>query len=100
MKVTHNVRQVARGELAASTGSVAELCQPNSVTCVLVVMHVVSPPFILGIGLQYWPTGSAPRRFPELEIDHQLICDVFECRPEAVAVEARRNPQRRSRGEE
>jgi hypothetical protein len=40
--MAHDVRQFARGELAASTGAVTELRQPNPVALVvvLVVMHV------------------------------------------------------------
>jgi hypothetical protein len=41
-EMAHDVRQFARGEFAASTGAVTELCQPNPVALVVivVVMHV------------------------------------------------------------
>jgi hypothetical protein len=36
------VRQLAGGELAASTGSVAELCQPSG------LLHLVTPSPVVG----------------------------------------------------
>ena len=92
-EMAHDVRQFARGELAASTGAVTELRQPNPVPLVVVVMHVCPLPGIVDPELSI-RRSSTGLFWPKVEVDHQLVGDVFKCFAELIERQFVRNSQR------
>jgi hypothetical protein len=67
--VAHDVRQLAGCELAASTGAVAELGQPNPVALVGGFVEFAH---------RHPLSSGCPASFADVEIDHQFVGDRFE----------------------